>query len=113
MAVAYLPALRDQQHIFLLEVVGGGESINTERDLFEATYEATPEFPMGPKEQFHLILTNPTELETALRDGWRLAVELVNAIRAGNYKAIHKDKTGKRVLAILESEARRQEAVRG
>ena len=36
LAVSYLPAMRDQQHIFLLEVIGGpGESINPERDLFE------------------------------------------------------------------------------
>jgi hypothetical protein len=114
LAVSYLPAMRDQQHIFLFEVIGGpGESVNPERDLFEAIYETTPGFPMGPNEQLHLILTNPRELEIALREGWSLASEVVNAIRARNYEVLYKDDVGKRVLDKLEAEARRQEAARG
>ena len=114
LAVSYLPAMRDQQHIFLFEVIGGpGESINPERDLFEAIFETTPGFPMGPNEQLHLILTNPRELEIALREGWSLASEVVNAIRAGDYEVLYKDKVGERVLDKLEAEARRQENARG
>ena len=42
-----------------VEVIGApGESINPERDLFEATFGTTPGFRMGPNEQLHLILTN-------------------------------------------------------
>jgi hypothetical protein len=114
LAVSYLPAMRDQQHIFLFEVIGGaGESVNPERDLFEAVFESTAGFPMGPDEQLHLILTNPRELETALREDWSLASEVVNAIRAGNYRVLYKDEVGERVLAELEAEARRHEATRG
>ena len=114
LAVSYLPATRDQQHIFLFEVIGGpGESINPERDLFETIFESTPGFPMGPNEQLHLILTNPRELEIALREAWSLANEVVNAIRAGDYKVLYKDEVGERVLDQLEAEARLHEAARG
>jgi hypothetical protein len=114
LAVSYLPAIRDQQHIYLFEVIGGpGESISPERDLFEATFETTPGFPMGPNEQLHLILTNPRELEIALREGWSLASEVVDAIRAGDYRVLYKDEVGNRVWDKLEVEARRHEAARG
>jgi len=114
LALSYLPATRDQKHIFLFEVIGGaGESINPERDLFEVTFETTPGFPMGPNEQLHLILTNPQELETALREGWPLACEVVNAVRVGDYKVLYADAPGERVLTMLQAEARRQEAVPG
>jgi len=113
LAVSYLPAERDQQHIFLFEVISTpGESINLERDLFEVTFAATPGFPMGQDEQLHLILTNPRELEIALREGWPLANEVVNAIRAGDYKVLHNDEVGERVLAELRAEAHRVEAAR-
>ncbi len=114
LAVSYLPATRDQQHIFLFEVIGGpGESINPERDLFEAIFETSPGFPMGPNEQLHLILTNPRELEIALREGWSLASEVVNAFRARDYEVLYKDEVGERVLGKLEAEARQQVDARG
>lgn len=114
LAVAYLPAKRDQQHIFLFEVIGTpGESINLERDLFEATFGATAGFPMAQNEQLHLILTNPRELEIALVQSWPLACQVVNAIRDGDYEVLYKDEVGERVLASLQAEASRQESVRG
>jgi mRNA-degrading endonuclease RelE of RelBE toxin-antitoxin system len=114
LAVSYLPTLRDQQHIFLFEVIGSPEeSISPERELFEVIFESTPGFPMGPNEQLHLILTNPRELEIALREGWSLVNEVVSAIRAGDYRVLYKDEVGDRVLDQLEVEARRREAARG
>src|SRR5207302_11502456 len=115
LAIAYLPATRDQQHIFLFEVIGGSsESISPERDLFEVTFAASSGFPMGPNEQLHLILTNPRELEIALREGWPLASELVDAVRAGDYEVLYTDEIGQQVLNILREEIhRRQEAALG
>ena len=66
---------------------------------------------MGQDEQLHLILTNPRELEIALQEGWPLASEVVNAIRAGNYVVLYKDGIGEGVLTTLQEEARRREAV--
>jgi len=114
LAIAYLPAIRDQQHLFLFEVIQDlGETISPERDLFETVFETTPGFPMGPNEQLHLILTNPRELEIALRESWSLASEVVNAIRASDYEVLYKDEVGSWVLDRLEAEARRQEAACG
>jgi hypothetical protein len=108
LAISYLPARRDQQHIFLFEVIDApGESVNPERDLFEVTFETTPGFPMGPNEKLHLILTNPRELKIALKEGWPLAIEAVEAIRAGDYEILFEDRVGKRTLALLRAEARR------
>jgi hypothetical protein len=101
LAISYLPAMRDQQHIFLFEVIGSlGDGISPERDLFEVTFAATAGFPMGPNEELHLILTNPRELEIALKEGWPLATEVANAIRAGDYKVLHADKAGQRHAAL-------------
>jgi hypothetical protein len=114
LAISYQPGTRVQQDIYLFEVIGGiGAGTNPDRDLFEVVFEATPEFPMAPRERLHLILTTPEEMEVALRDGWPLAAEVVGAIRAGDYKELHADETGQRALARLQEEARRREAVRG
>lgn len=114
LAISYGP-IRDQQDIFLFEVIGSTrESISPERDLFESTFRSSPGFPMGPNQQLHLILTNPRELETALREGWPLAAEMANAIRSGDYQVLYEDEVGQRVLALLQAESRRrEESVRG
>jgi len=67
---------------------------------------------MRPNEQLHLILTNPAELDAALRDGWPLATEVVDAIRAGDYKELYQDEVGSEIMNKLE-EAAKQEPVRG
>ncbi len=114
LAITYLPAKRDQQHIYLLEVIGAfGESINPERDLFEVAFMTTAGFPMGPNEELHLILTNPYELDVALKQGWPLADEVVNAIHDGDFKVLHQDPIGEQTLTRLQAEAARQETVRG
>lgn len=114
LALSYLPALRDQQHIYLLEVIGGlGDSTNPERDLFETVFEATPGFPMAPDEQLHLLLTNPRELEVALREGWPLANEIVNAVRVGDYQVLYEDEVGQRIVALLQAQASRHEPAHG
>ena len=53
------------------------------------------------------------ELEIALREGWSLASEVVNAFRARDYEVLYKDEVGERVLDQLEAEARLHEAARG
>ncbi len=114
LALSYLPSTRDQQHIYLLEVVSGfGESMNPERDLFEVVFESTPGFPMGADEQLHLILTNPREMDIALQEAWPLASAVVSAIRRNDYKVLYKDTVGEQVLGQLEAETRHHEAARG
>src|SRR5438128_10539283 len=82
LAISYGPQ-RDQQDIFLFEVIGGEESISPDRDLFEATFESIPGLQTGFAQRLHLILTTPPELKQALEEGWPLANEVVSAIRSG------------------------------
>jgi len=104
----------NQQHVFLLEVIDSPiDGINPDRDLFEATFAGTPGFPMEPNEELHLVLTNPKELDIAIRDGWPLATEVADAIRAGDYKVLYADDVGKQALVILQSERCRHEVGRG
>src|SRR5436309_13049248 len=65
LAVSYGPH-RDQQDIFLFEVIGGLESISPEADLFEAAFESVPGLSTGFAQRLHLVLTNPSELKQAL-----------------------------------------------
>ncbi len=112
LAIAYLPARRDQQHVFLFEVIGErGDWVSPDHDLFEVTFTGTSGFPLASDERLHLILTTPHELAVALREGWPLAKELVNALRSEDYKVMHADEVGERALATLVAEAKRQEAV--
>ncbi len=107
LAIAYLPAVRDQQHIFLLEVIGGSvTTINPERDLFEVTFLSSSGFPMGPNEQLHLVLTNEVELRMALKQSWPLAREIVLAIRADDYRIMFADEIGEALLSELRDAAR-------
>ena len=89
------------------------DGVNFERNLFETTILSSPGFPMGPNERLHLILTNPHELEIGLEEGWPLASEIVDAIRGGDYQVLQSDDVGQRLLAMLQAEARRRQAVHG
>ncbi len=48
-----------------------------------------------------------------LREGWYLAGEMVNAVRAKDHEVLYKDDVGERVLDKLETAARHQEAACG
>jgi hypothetical protein len=111
LAVSYGPA-REQQDIFLFEVIGGTESINPEGDLFETTFLPASGFPMGPEQKLHLILTNPQELHEAIDKGWPLAKEIIQAVRSPvDHKVLFADRTGKDILEHLKR--RRRRPVRG
>ena len=114
LALSYQPVERNQQHIYLFEVIGAfDESINPEGDLFEVTFTPTAGFPMDDDQELHLILTNPRELDIALKQGWSLADEVVGAIREGDYQVLYENPIGKKALASLLAEASRQGVDRG
>ncbi len=113
LAISYAPQ-RDPQDIFLFEVIGGTDSISPDKELFETTFASTPGFPMSTDQQLHLLLTNRSELDMALREGWQSVREIVDAIRSGEYKTLWADEIGKGVLGRLGLEAGRMEgAARG
>ena len=113
LAISYAPQ-RDPQDIFLLEVIGGADSISPDKELFETTFASTPGFPMANGQQLHLILTNLREFEMALDDEWPSVREIVDAIRSGDYKILYEDETGKTILKRIQPEIGRMEgAARG
>ncbi len=108
LAISYGP-FRDQEDVFLFEVIGGGKSINPDRDLFETAFESVPGLQTGFDQRLHLVLTNPSELKQALREGWPLAREIVEAVRANNYKVLFHDSVGASVLRLIRAAASRPE----
>jgi hypothetical protein len=103
-AVYYKPQ-REEQDIFLFEVVGnfGGDGIDPDRELFEVTYTSKSGFDMDADQQLHLVLTNPHEFETAVRENWELLAELRQAIDAGNYQTVHIDPMHKHLAEMVNA----------
>jgi len=106
LAIAYEPAPgRNQQDIYLFEVVGGGldELVNPDRELFETTFYPTANFLNGTDEKLHLILTSPRELTVALKEKWPSLSELINALHGDEYRLLHADDIGNRLVSQLQN----------
>ena len=113
LAVSYGPQ-RDQQDIFLFEVIGGDHPLSLDHELFETVFTSTTGFPMRADQNLHLVLATPAELETALREGWPSAEEVRRAVASGDYQVLHADEVGQRLMNWLQSGSRRaEEASRG
>jgi hypothetical protein len=113
LAISYGPP-RDQEDIFLFELIGGLETVSPDKDLLESTFEAVPALPNGFDRRIHLVLTYPLELKQAIEESWPLLKEILGAIRANEYKVLHKDALGERMLKQLRAAARRMvEAAHG
>jgi hypothetical protein len=105
LAIAFLPHRNGRdvsQGIFLFEVIGGiAEQFGQSEDLFEVTFDAIPGVPTGFDQTLHLILTTPRELDDAVKEGRPLALEIVDAIRRGDYKVLHQDAVGGKLFRHL------------
>ena len=114
LALAYDPG-REQQDIFLIEVIGGnGDQLSIGHELFETVFTSSAGFPMRTDQRLHLLLTTPAEWESALRENWPSASEIRRAIAWGDYQILHADEVGKRLLSSLISDnARQKEVARG
>jgi hypothetical protein len=97
--------MREEQDIFLFEIVEdfGAGRIDPDRELFEVTYTAKSGFDMDADQQLHLVLTNPQEFETAVRQNWELLAELRQAIDAGNYQTVHIDPEHKHLAGMVNA----------
>lgn len=110
LAVCYDPG-RDAGDIFIFEVMDGfGDNmIDPDRDLFEVEFGASTtvdmHLPAGCK--VHLVLTNPKELSAALKERWRRACEVVEAVSRGDYEVLFEDadRGGELLQQLLPPEA--------
>jgi len=87
LAVYYAPQ-RDEQDIFLFEVIDGfgADVIDDRQEIFEMTYAARSTFPLAPGQQLHLVLTSLPEFQEAVREKWPAIRELQEAIRTNHYE---------------------------
>lgn len=113
LAVRYGPQ-REQQDIFLFEVIAGGRRLCEDHELFETVFTSHSGFPVRADQNLHLVLATPAEWETALSEGRPSVEEIQKAIEVGDYQILHADEIGQRLLNSLRSESQPQEeAVRG
>ncbi len=89
----YYDAGDDPKDIYLLEVLDnfGANGINPDRELFELTYWAPNRLEPDSGRSWHLILTNPKEFDTALRENWKHAAAIRRAVESGRYEVIYMD----------------------
>jgi len=110
LAIAFQPTPpRDQQDVYLLEVIGGWGEDNPDKELFETTFEPNGRLQTGFDQRLHLILTTPAELKTAMEEHWASAEEIVNAVRCADYEVLYSDEVGRGVLDRLVEAARGRE----
>lgn len=106
LAIAYEPSDRERRHIYLFEVIGmSAHGMSWEENLFEVEYLSSEGFPLEGGEALHLILTNRDELGVALRRGWPLALEVVDAVAAGRFDVLAVDPIGDACLNQIRGAA--------
>jgi len=104
LAVLFAPE-RDPDHLFLLEVIQdfASNSIDPDRELFEVSYPVSPEDPQCDK-WLHLVLTGPVELQTALEQNWKSAIEIRNAMVRGDYEILFMDERSAGLVGMIAGE---------
>jgi hypothetical protein len=110
LALAYQPSPpRDQQDIYLFEVIGGWGERSPDNELFETTFEPNGRLQTHFDQRLHMILTTPVEFKIALEEKWKTAEEIVNAVRCHDYKELYSDAVGREIFDLIEKVARSRE----
>lgn len=113
LAVYYAPK-RNPKDVFLFEVAEnfGGGRVDKDRKLFEVTYRSTDGFPMAPGQQLRLVLTNPIELDEAVKGNWKHVQELREAFSRKRTDVLFEDtKKGPQLRRLLFDTKKRPELV--
>jgi hypothetical protein len=99
LAVYIAPPRRPKRDIYLFEVIDdlGGGNIDPDKRLFTFAYGSTPGFPLPTDVRLWMILTNPTELDKAIRENWARIAEIRAARKAKKAIVIYADAKGKRI----------------
>jgi hypothetical protein len=99
LAVYLAPPKRAKRDIYLFEVIEdfGGEHIDPDKELFTFAYGSTPGFPLPNGISLRMILTNPNELDRAIRENWKRLDEIRNAREADRALILYADAKGKRL----------------
>jgi hypothetical protein len=98
LAVYLAPPKRPKRDIYLFELIDdfGGGRVDPDKKLFTFAYGSTPALRLPEGASLWMILTNPVELDQAIRESWKRLDEIRSAKEAGNAIVLHADATGKR-----------------
>jgi hypothetical protein len=98
LAVYLAPPKRPKRDIYLFELIDdfGGGHIDPDKQLFTFAYGSTPGLPLPHGVNLWMILTNPTELDQAIRENWKRLDEIRNAKKAGRTTILHDDAMGRK-----------------
>jgi hypothetical protein len=98
LAVYLAPPKRSKRDIYLFELIDnfGSGHIDPDQKLFTFAYGSTPGFPLPEGASLWMILTNPTELDKAIRENWKRVEAIRNARKAGNALVLYADTKGKK-----------------
>ena len=104
LAIYYKPD-REPDDIFLFEVIEnfGNGAVDSQREMFEVTYNSTSGFPLESGQHLHLLLTNPKEFAIALRENWNAIAELRRSIAANDFRVLYHDPQYSDVGAIFNA----------
>jgi hypothetical protein len=98
LAVYLAPPNRPKRDIYLFEVLDnfGGGKIDVEKKLFTFAYGSTPGLPLPEGVSLWMIVTNPAELDKAIKENWARLGEIRKARRAERASIIYADAEGKK-----------------
>jgi hypothetical protein len=103
LAVYFAPPRRGKGDVFLFEVSDGfgGDEVDAEGKLFEFGYRSTPALPLPAGVTLRMVLTNPAEFRTAVRDGWKAIQELRAARDANRATLVYSDAIGRKLWGLV------------
>lgn len=98
LAVYFAPPNRPKRDVYLFEVIErfGDDSIDPDQELFTFAYGSTPGFPLPAGTSLRMVLTNPVELNEAVRQDWKRVKELRASRKNGKATVIYADAKGKK-----------------
>jgi hypothetical protein len=99
LAVYLAPPNRTSRDIYVFEVIDdfGAGRVDADKNLFAFAYGSTPGLPLPEGVRLWMILTNPTELDHAIKGNWKRVGQLRKARSAGKAVVIYADTKGKKL----------------
>jgi hypothetical protein len=99
LAVYFAPPKRPKRDVYLFEIIDGfgGGHVDPDQKLFRFAYGSTPGFPLPTGTSLQMVITNPNELDEALRDNWKRIEEIRAARKIGKATVIYSDVIGRKL----------------
>ena len=102
-AIYYDSKLVDSNEECLFEVADnfGFNEVSEEKEIFQIQFGPAAGLPLPFDRRLRLLLTNPLEFDTAVKNSWPQIADLKNAIARNEYKVLYKRSDDSRPDSIL------------